>query len=357
MVDQHPATPFDTEAGLADVRKAFMQGMKSSDTDWSSFALALFRWQFAHNEVYAEFVHHLGIDPHDVRSPEEIPCLPVEAFKHHQVKSTSWEVAKTFRSSGTSGVVSRSQHCLDDQGWEWYHHVTAASWKHVWCTPASEHQWLGLLPGYLGREDASLLAMVEEFMHQSGHPPRMFMRDHEAISSGLEQWIQEGCQKRMVLVGVTWAILDWLDAGLLPEALNNAEVAGKFVLLETGGMKGRGVEPIRQEVHEAIHRRLPGIQIASEYGMTEMMSQAYALDGIHQKFPPWVLPVVRDARDPMVQLATGRTGRLDVMDLANIHSCAFLATSDLAQHHREGLQILGRVDRSEVRGCSLLASE
>ena len=122
-------------------------------------------------------------------------------------------------------------------------------------------------------------------------------------------------------------------------------------------MKGRGVEPIRQEVHEAIHRRLPGIQIASEYGMTEMMSQAYALDGIHQKFPPWVLPVVRDARDPMVQLATGRTGRLDVMDLANIHSCAFLATSDLAQHHREGLQILGRVDRSEVRGCSLLASE
>ena len=103
----------------------------------------------------------------------------------------------------------------------------------------------------------------------------------------------------MVLVGVTWAILDWLDAGLLPEALNNAEVAGKFVLLETGGMKGRGVEPIRQEVHEAIHRRLPGIQIASEYGMTEMMSQAYALDGIHQKFPPWVLPVVRDARDPM----------------------------------------------------------
>ncbi len=357
MIDQQQTTPFSTEAGLADVRAAFMHGVASSSTDWSGFALALFRWQFAHNDVYAEFVHHLGINPRDVRSPDTIPCLPVEAFKHHQVQSTSWKVAKAFRSSGTSGVVSQSQHCLDDRGWEWYHRVTSAAWHHAWGVPAEDYQWLGLLPGYMGREDASLLAMVEEFMRQSGHPPCMFMRDHEAISSCLEQWIQEGCRKPMMLVGVTWAILDWLDAGLLPEALKDAEVAGKFVLLETGGMKGRGVEPIRQEVHEAIHRRLPGIQIASEYGMTEMMSQAYALDGIHQKFPPWVLPVLRDARDPMATLAAGRTGRLDVMDLANIHSCAFLATSDLAQHHREGIQILGRVDRSEVRGCSLLASE
>jgi hypothetical protein len=130
----------------------------------------------------------------------------------------------------------------------------------------------------------------------------------------------------------------------------------RVTLVETGGMKGRGIEPIREEVHAEIRQWLPEIQLASEYGMTEMMSQGYAQDGVHHRFPKWVRPVVREPRDPRSPGLKDRVGRLDIVDLANVHSCAFLATGDAANHTDDGLVLLGRQDESEVRGCSLLAT-
>jgi hypothetical protein len=216
---------------------------------------------------------------------------------------------------------------------------------------------MALLPGYVGRDDASLLTMVQDFM---GGPEiaqdRMLMDRHTDWNDMLMRY-QPAAERRLVMVGVTWAILDWLQGPHAP----SPELAAHLhhirpILLETGGMKGRGEEPIRDEVQRWYRQALPGVDVASEYGMTELMSQAYAMDGIHHSFPPWMRPIVRDARDPRCVMPEGRTGRLDIIDLANVHSCAFLATSDLATWTSHGLTLQGRVDHSEVRGCSLLAN-
>jgi hypothetical protein len=211
-----------------------------------------------------------------------------------------------------------------------------------------------MLPGYTGREDASLLAMVEDFM---AGPSRMLMDDPETLNGELAAWLEGGPHPRLVLVGVTWALLDWLAGPHAPaERLRTHARLGQVTLLETGGMKGRAVEPLKEDVHKAYRNGLSGVQVASEYGMTEMLSQGYALDGVHHRFPHWVFPLVRDPRDPRSRVAAGRSGRLDVVDLANVHSCAFLATSDQARHGEAGLVLEGRVDHADVRGCSLLAN-
>jgi hypothetical protein len=216
---------------------------------------------------------------------------------------------------------------------------------------------LGLLPGYVGREDASLLAMVSEFMEQSGASHEaMLMNDHNALMERLGAWALDKNGRPMVLFGVTWAVLDWVEALESNPRWAEGIPWERVTLIDTGGMKGRGVEPVREEVHARIHHVLPGLKLASEYGMTEMMSQGYAKDGVHHVFPKWVRPVVRDLRDPLSQELENRTGRLDIIDLANVHSCAFLATGDAAQRVEEGLILLGRTDHSEARGCSLLAT-
>ena len=159
-----------------------------------------------------------------------------------------------------------------------------------------------------------------------------------------------------MLFGVTWAVLDWMEALRIESAWIETIPWNEVTLVDNGGMKGRSIEPIRSEVHASIREVLPEIGLASEYGMTEMMSQGYALDGIHHRFPVWVKPIVREARDPRAEARKDKVGRLDVIDLANVHSCAFLATKDVAKMTDQGLVLLGRQDNAEVRGCSLLAA-
>jgi hypothetical protein len=357
MTERELVKALGTDATLAEARAVIRHAMvsRASGETWQQLALALFRWQCVHNEVYGDFVKALGLDAHDIRDVESIACMPVEAFKHHTVQSTTWDIHHTFRSSGTSSTAFRSQHHLDSEGMDWYRFVSEAAWDYAWGDKVDQFDWAGLLPGYIGREDASLIAMVTHFMESSDSPKRLFMEDHAKLNQWIDVWGRDRSNRSVVLFGVTWAILDWIEG--VEQGHWTPRLASKLRLIETGGMKGRGEEPIRAQVHERIRAALPGIQIASEYGMTEMMSQAYARDGVRHGFPPWVIPVIREPRDPFSVVASGRSGRLDVMDLANVHSCAFLATSDLAQGGELGIEMLGRVDRSDLRGCSLLASD
>lgn len=346
------------EASLGEVREALREWMQSDDEEgFESRALALFRWQAANNPVYAEFVHALKVDPAQVNDIVDIPFLPVEVFKSHCVQSGQWAPVHTFRSSGTSQTARRAEHHLDAEGMAWYHQIAEQAWKAVWGHEVSAQSWLGLLPGYLGREDASLLAMVSSFMKRADMKPGgMLMNDHQALMERLHVWASGKDERPLVLFGVTWAVLDWVDAlEIHPHGLEGIPWE-RVTLVDTGGMKGRGVEPIRAEVQARVHTVLPELRLASEYGMTEMMSQGYALDGTHHVFPKWVRPVVRDLRDPRSEELHGRTGRLDMVDLANVHSCAFLATGDAAQRTEKGVVVLGRTDQSEARGCSLLAT-
>jgi len=346
-------------AGVAEVRNVLWSWMSQPDADrrrdeFDRLALALFRWQAHHNDVYGEFVRLMGVEPSAVDAIDDIPFMPVELFNSREVKSTSWPTDHIFRSSGTSATPSRAAHHLDAAGGAWYRKVAALAWSSVWNSDVSGHDWMGLLPGYVGREDASLLAMLQGFCEAAGHiGNRFWMHDHDSLSRALVDWSSDAARRPLVLFGVTWALLDWVRSA----AADSPVWEGEVLVVDTGGMKGRGEEPTREEVLAELRGRLPQARLASEYGMTEMLSQGYAKDGLHHVFPNWVMPLVRDPRDPRRTLPEGRTGRVDVVDLANVHSCAFLATSDAAQRRPEGLKLLGRMDHAEVRGCSLLASE
>ena len=345
-------------ATLEEVRHCLWTWMGSGDEHcFESKALALFRWQARHNATYGAFVEAMSVNPNDINRVEDIPFMPIEFFKSHEIKSGSWSTSHVFRSSGTSATTSRAQHLLDDQGLEWYAKVARLAWKVQWGQRVERWSWLGLLPGYLGREDASLLTMVSDFMTASeGSNEGMLMNDHSALNAALTNWAIAPSARPMMMFGVTWAILDWINGLAGQKDWIDSIPWHQITLLETGGMKGRGVEPIRSEVHARIRQALPDIRLASEYGMTEMMSQGYAKDGIHHGFPCWVRPIVRESRDPRSQGLLDRSGRLDVVDLGNVHSCAFLATGDVAQMTNQGLVILGRQDHAGVRGCSLLAT-
>ena len=345
-------------ASLSEARSRLWDWMKSgSAVDFETHALALFRWQASQNEVYKAFVDALSVEPKGVRCVEDIPCMPVEFFKTHMVKSGHWEPANVFRSSGTSQTPQRSQHLLDPQGLVWYSDVARWGWESQWQRPVDAWSWLGLLPGYLGREDASLLHMVSDFMTLAdGSDQGMLMHDHDALMMALSKWAGQEGRRPLVLFGVTWAVLDWVEALRAQSGWIKTIPWSEVTLMDTGGMKGRAVEPIRSDVHASIREVLPQIQLSSEYGMTEMMSQGYAPDGIHQRFPAWVKPIVREARDPRAEARKDKVGRLDVIDLANVHSCAFLSTRDVAKMTDLGLVLLGRQDDAEVRGCSLLAA-
>ena len=349
---------WDSSASLEEVRSRLWDWMQLNNHEaFEEHALALFRWQASHNDIYKAFVEALSVEPKRVCYVDDIPCMPVEFFKTHMVKSGHWDPVNVFRSSGTSQTTQRAQHLLDSNGLRWYARVAQWGWESQWNRPVDAWSWLGLLPGYLGREDASLLHMVSDFMTlAAGNDEGMLMHDHDALMAALSTWASREERRPLVLFGVTWAVLDWVEALRHQSAWIDTIPWDEVTLMDTGGMKGRVVEPIRSVVHGSILEVLPKIRLSSEYGMTEMMSQGYAVDGMHQRFPVWVKPIVREARDPRAEARVDKVGRLDVIDLANVHSCAFLSTRDVAKMTDQGLVLLGRQDNAEVRGCSLLAA-
>ena len=305
-------------------------------------ALKVFRYQHANVPVYREFCDHLGVDVHDVKQIGDIPFLPIGFFKDREIIANGMTAKAVFTSSGTTGSIT-SRHLVADAS------VYEASFRQAFSRfygDVENYVILALLPSYLEREGSSLIYMVDDLIKSSNHPESGFyLNNLDALSVMLEKLDRSG--QNVLLIGVTYALLDLIEH----QKFNLSNT----VVMETGGMKGRRREMIRAELHQMLCKGFGVPQIHSEYGMTELLSQAYSAgDGIFD-CPPWMDVIIRDPEDPLTVLNYGKTGGINIIDLANINSCAFIATQDLGKKHPNGtFEVLGRFDHSDIRGCNLM---
>ena len=311
--------------------------------NFEATALEVFRFQQARNPLYARYIDLVrGARP--VTSIADIPFLPLNFFKSHAVKTTDFSEQAVFESSGTTGMTS-SRHFIKELEIyrESFMRCFAANYgaAEEWCI-------LGLLPNYLERGQSSLVYMVKELIDASKHPMSGFyLSDFERLASTIAE-LERRAQKTLLL-GVSYALLDFSERFPLP--LKNT------IVMETGGMKGRRREMLREELHAILQSRFGVAAIHSEYGMTELLSQAYSAGGGIFRCPPWMKILLRDEEDPFEVFGKPgfRKGAINIADLANIYSCAFLATADAGEFCSDGFRVLGRLDNSDIRGCSLLA--
>ncbi|MDB5232110.1 MAG: acyl transferase [Chitinophagaceae bacterium] len=302
-------------------------------------AIALFHHQFTNNPVYREWCEL--VNETNPATIEQIPFLPVSFFKSKKILSSKDERGLVFSSSGTTGAAT-SSHFVPDP--DIYRKSFITCFERFY-GPLTNFCVLGLLPSYLERSGSSLVMMVDEMIRLSNDPASGFyLNDFEQLHSNLLQL--DANEKQVLLIGVTYALLDFAEQ--FPLSLRNT------IVMETGGMKGRKKEITRQEVHSLLKSAFDLNEIHSEYGMTELLSQAYSKsDGIF-RCPPWMKIMIRDDEDPMLVNDEGQ-GLINVIDLANIHSCAFLALEDIGKLDKNGsFEVMGRMDNSDLRGCSLL---
>lgn len=304
--------------------------------------MKVFRFQHEHNKVYREFCDLLRIDPQQVKTLDRIPFLPISFFKEREVVSGTDAPQQIFTSSGTTGMTT-SKHLVTDVSLyeESYRRAFAHFYGNI-----EDYAVLALLPSYLEREGSSLIYMVDDLIKLSNNPDSGFyLRNQDELAVKLKMLDEAG--QNVLLIGVTYALLDMLEAHQFN--LQNT------IIMETGGMKGRRKEIIREELHGILCKGFGVPSIHSEYGMTELLSQAYSLgDGIFE-CPDWMRILVRDPEDALSYVDYGKTGGINVIDLANINSCAFIATQDLGKKHPDGsFEVLGRFDHSDIRGCNLM---
>lgn len=351
--------------------KIFSQGFN----DFESMALEIFRFQYAHNPMYHEYVDALKVNDASVRSITQIPFLPIRFFKSHAVKTKEFDPQIIFESSGTTGSVN-SRHLIREIAL--YEKSFTHGFERVYGLPAD---WciIGLLPSYLERNNSSLVYMVNGLIRQSGHSHSGFyLNEFEKLSAVLKEL--ESAGQKTILIGVTFALLDFAER--YPLNLKHTTI------IETGGMKGRREEMIRAEVHDRLKKSFGVSTIHSEYGMTELLSQAYSKGSGIFHCPPWMKVLIRDDEDPLSvwssefgvrsregagslesgvgspgnglrspdsKLTTPYAGALNVIDLANVNSCSFVATDDVGKLYADGsFEVLGRMDQSDIRGCSLM---
>ncbi len=312
------------------------------DTDFSRKALEVFKYQSVKNQVYATFLKYLKVDIKQVDCIEKIPFLPIQFFKSHFVLSSDAPVMQTFLSSGTTGM-SQSKHYVTDLT------IYEKSFKtcfEQFYGDVKDYTILALLPSYLEREGSSLIYMVDALIKDSENIDSGFYLDnYRAITEKLHSLSATG--KNVLLIGVTYALLDLIEQEKF--CLKNT------IVMETGGMKGRRKEMIRQELHVLLRDGFGVDTIHSEYGMTELLSQAYSKGNGVFECPSWMKIIIRDTEDPFAVLPIGRSGGINVIDFANIESCSFIATQDLGKMHTSTtFEILGRFDHSDIRGCNLL---
>ncbi|WP_375417657.1 acyl transferase [uncultured Hymenobacter sp.] len=329
-----------------------------SAASFQNMALALFRYQAAHCPPYAAYLAALrgpGFGVEHVKSLTDISFLPIEFFKTHDVRTDphEWAPAETFRSSGTTQAQARSRHSLREPAL--YRHNARRIFELSY-GPLAGYTFLALLPSYLEQGESSLVAMVADFVRASGQTePAFFLHDHAALFDALRRARQpapgQTQPRKVMLFGVSYALLDFAAA-----YAGRPELLG-LTVLETGGMKGRRREMIREELHAELQRAFGPAGIHSEYGMTELLSQAYSKGEGRFHCPPPLRLLLRDPADPFELSETRPDGAINVIDLANVDSCAFLATQDLARFYAEdgSFEVLGRLDNSDVRGCSQLA--
>jgi len=305
-------------------------------------ALQAFNYQAENCAIYRQFIDGLKIDLANIDAVEKIPFLPIEFFKSHRILSSNRPVEVTFTSSGTTGMVTSSHHVIDKT---WYEDSFRNAFR-LFYGDIKDYTILALLPSYLEREGSSLIYMVDDLIKQSDNQHSgFFLYNHEELYQQLIK--QQGVQKPTLLIGVTFGLLDFIEQ-------YNIHFPG-LIVMETGGMKGRRKEMIRDELHDVLCKGFGVSAIHSEYGMTELLSQAYSKDNGIFECPPWMQIMIRDTNDPMTALSNGKTGGINVIDLANINSCSFIATHDLGKTYADGsFEVLGRFDQSDIRGCNLL---
>ncbi|MEC3964859.1 acyl transferase [Flagellimonas halotolerans] len=310
--------------------------------EFDNLALDVFRFQYKNNEVYSAFCDYLKKSPQNVSHYLQIPFLPISFFKTHKILFSSKASEIIFTSSGTTQSTT-SKHYVPEI--KIYEESFLKAFKQFYGQP-EEFCILALLPSYLEREGSSLIYMVNNLIEKSEHPSSGFyLHNLEELHQKLQELEQKGT--KTLLIGVSFALLDL--AQQFPASLKNT------IVMETGGMKGRRKELIREELHHILKKGLGVNKIHSEYGMTELLSQAYSKgDGIFNT-PPWMQILTRDTEDPLTVQPNGKTGGINVIDLANIYSCSFIATQDLGKTHPNGtFEVLGRFDNSDIRGCNLM---
>ena len=311
-------------------------------TEFNEMALKIFKFQASHNTVYKNFINLLNINVNSIQKIEQIPFLPIQFFKTHQVVSSSKKEQQVFLSSGTTGN-NQSKHFVTDlavyeksfrKGFEYFY------------GKIETYTVLALLPSYLERQGSSLIYMVNDFIQKSNNPKSgFFLNNLDELSENLRELDQNN--DKVLLIGVSFALLDLIEKYQFN--LKNT------VVMETGGMKGKRKELIREELHYILQKGFGVEKIHSEYGMTELLSQAYSKGNGIFECPPWMKVLTRDTEDPLTILPKGKSGGLNIIDLANINSCSFIATQDLGKvYPNNTFEVLGRFDHSDIRGCNLL---
>lgn len=311
--------------------------------EFNAIALDVFKYQSVNNNIYKEYINALNVNPDSIKSPEKIPFLPVSFFKDHKVVTGTNVSQIVFESSGTSGI-NTSRHYVSDVSI--YEESFLNSFNYFYGDPA-DYLITALLPSYSERENSSLIFMMNSFIKKTRFPESGFYNDdHPELIRILKKAKKDGIKG--ILLGVSFALLDLAE--------KYAPDLSGTIIIETGGMKGRRKEITRQELHTVLKSGFKTDTIHSEYGMTELLSQAWSkVDGLFY-CPKWMKVLIRDPQDPLTIFDKyGKTGGINIIDLANINSCSFLSVNDLGKLHEDGgFEVLGRFDSSDIRGCNLL---
>ena len=313
-----------------------------NEHDFSEVTLAVFKHQFQNNRVYRSFCDLINVHPSDVQKITDIPFLPIQFFKSRKVVASKEEAQEVFTSSGTTGSVT-SKHFVTDINL--YKESYRKGFYHFYGN-IEEYTVLALLPNYLERKGSSLVYMVDEFIAKSNNVESGFYLDNlEQLTQKLIALDKKG--QKVLLIGVSFALLDLIEKQQFN--LKNTTI------METGGMKGRRKELVREELHTILRGGFGVAEIHSEYGMTELLSQGYSKGKGVFKTPPWMQVLIRDTEDALTIHPAGKNGGINVIDLANYNSCSFIATQDLGKVHKDGtFEIIGRFDNSDIRGCNLM---
>lgn len=310
--------------------------------EFEKIALEIFQFQANNNLVYKEFLTYLQTDIQSIKNIAEIPFLPIQFFKSHRVVSSEESEQRIFLSSGTTGN-EQSKHYVADLSI--YKESFTKGFEHFYGS-IKDYTVLALLPSYLDREGSSLIYMVNDFIQKSKNEKSGFyLNNLEELAKNLVNLDKNN--EKVLLIGVSFALLDLVEKHKFE--LKNT------IVMETGGMKGRRKELIREELHQILRDGFGVENIHSEYGMTELLSQAYSKGNGIFECPPWMKILTRDTEDALTVLPEGKTGGINIIDLANVNSCSFIATQDLGKTYPNGtFEVLGRFDNSDIRGCNLM---
>lgn len=313
-----------------------------NEVDFNKVALEVFRHQANTNDVYKRYIQYLNINTDKINHYRQIPFLPIQFFKSQNIIERGLAPKITFTSSGTTGMINSQHHVADPS---WYEQSFRKAFESFYGN-IKDIALLALLPNYLERDGSSLIYMVDDLIKSSGQKESdYFLYNHKELYNTLNTLKSKGT--RTILIGVTYALLDFIDNYNLdfPE----------LIVMETGGMKGKRKEMLREELHKILCQGFSVDKIHSEYGMTELLSQGYSYGNGLFFTPPWLKIMIRDTNDPLTLLDNSKTGAINIIDLANYHSCSFIATQDLGKFHPDGsFEVLGRFDNADIRGCNLL---